>query len=134
MENTEQSTRRQPGVVRFFASIGAFFVEAVRAFAQGDVWVKLSALLWGTSCLARRQFLKGILLIAEQALILWAFFGLLWPYLLKFGTLGTVEAEQYYDAVTRRNVWNNYDNSFLILLFSVLAIVLAVIAVQKMRK
>lgn len=123
------SARKQPAIIRFFASIGAFFMGAVHAFAQGDVWVKLSALLWGVSCLARRQFVKGILLIAEQLLILWAFFGLLWPYLLKFGTLGTVEAEQIYDPVTRRNVWNNYDNSFLILLFSVLAIALAVAAV-----
>lgn len=123
------TARKQPGIVRFFAGIGAFFTEAFRAFAQGDVWVKLSALLWGMSCLARRQFVKGLLLIAEQFLLLWAFFGLLWPYLLKFGTLGTVEAEQIYDPVTRRNVWNNYDNSFLILLFSVLAIVLAVATV-----
>ena len=123
------TARKQPGIVRFFAGIGAFFAEAFRAFAQGDVWVKLSALLWGVSCLARRQFVKGLLLIAEQVLLLWAFFGLLWPYLLKFGTLGTVQAEQIYDPVTRRNVWNNYDNSFLILLFSVLAIVLAVATV-----
>ena len=123
---SNMTTRKQPGIIRFFASIGEFFMGAVRAFAQGDVWVKLSALLWGASCLARRQFVKGILLILEELLVLWAFFGLLWPYLLKFGTLGTVEAEQYYDAVTRRNVWNNYDNSFLILLFSVLAIVLAI--------
>ena len=125
------SARKQPWVVRFFASIGEFFMGAVRAFAQGDVWVKLSALLWGASCLARRQFVKGILLILEELLILWGFFGLLWPYLLKFGTLGTVEAEQIYDPVTRRNVWNNYDNSFLILLFSVLAISLAVIGVTQ---
>ena len=122
------SARKQPGIIRFFVSIGDYLMGACRAFAQGDVWVKLSALLWGMSCLARRQFAKGLLLIAEQALILWGFFGLLWPYLLKFGTLGTVQAEQVYDPVTRRNVWNNYDNSFLILLFSVLAIVLAVSA------
>ena len=119
------TARKQPGIIRFLASIGAFITGAFRAFTEGDAWVKLSALLWGASCLKRRQFAKGLLLILEEALILWGFFGLLWPYLMKFGTLGTVQAEQVYDPVTRRNVWNNYDNSFLILLFSVLAISLA---------
>lgn len=124
----ERTARKRPGIIRFFVSIGEFFMGAVRAFIEGDAWVKLSALLWGASCLARRQFVKGILLLVEQALILWAFFGWLWPYLLKFGTLGTVQAEQVYDPVSRRNVWNDYDNSFLILLFSVLALSLLVAA------
>ena len=79
--------------------IGHFFSGAFRAFIEGDAWVRLSALLWGASCIARRQFMKGVLLICEQALLLWGFFGLLWPYLMKFGTLGTVQAEPAIAAV-----------------------------------
>ena len=96
---------------------------ALRAFWRGDIWVKLSALVWGAGCFARGQIAKGMLLCLEEAAFVLGI-GLTWPFLMKLATLGTVQAERIWDPVTRRNVWNDYDNSFLILLFGVIALLL----------
>ena len=93
------------------------------AFLRGDGWVKASALVWGLGAFRRGQRLKGLLLLVEEAAFLLGI-ALTWPYLRKLTTLGTVQAERIWDAVTRRNVWNDYDNSFLILLFSVVGLLL----------
>ncbi len=93
------------------------------AFLRGDLWVKLSALLWGAGCIARKQLAKGLLLFIEEAAFLLGI-ALAWPSLMKLPTLGTVQAERIWDPVTRKNVWNDYDNSFLILLFGVVGLLL----------
>ena len=49
---------------------------------------------------------------------------LCWPYVRKLPTLGTVQAERIWDPVARKNVWNDYDHSFLILLFGVVGVLL----------
>ncbi len=46
---------KRPGIIRFFASMGQYIAGVCRDFMQGDLWVKLSALLWGSSCVARGQ-------------------------------------------------------------------------------
>ncbi|MBQ8556931.1 MAG: sugar ABC transporter permease [Clostridia bacterium] len=90
-----------------------------RAFRDGDRWVKLSALVAGASCFRRRQWGRGAVLCVMQ-LIFIAAFAFALPYILKLPTLGTVQAARIYDPVTRRNVWNDYDHSFLILLFGII--------------
>lgn len=120
---------RQPGIVRFFAAIGDFFAGTVRSFAEGDIWVKLSALICGASCFARKQYIKGLLLTLAEAFILYIIPSFFWPYMAKLNTLGTVEAARTFDPVTRKNVWNNYDNSFLILLFGALGVMVVALAV-----
>ena len=42
------------------------------------------------------------------------------PNLAKFGSLGTVPYEQTFDPLTMKATINNYDNSFLILLNSII--------------
>ena len=98
-----------------------------RDLRGGDLWVRLSLLLCGAGYAARGQYMKGLLVTLAQALVLWFVPAVLWPYMSKLGTLGTVQAEKLYNAVTRRNEWNQYDNSFQILLFGVIgcALVLA---------
>lgn len=128
MANTT-AVKKQPGVVRFFSSIGSFFGDTVRAFAEGDIWVKLSTLLCGSSCIARKQYVKGILLTLLELAIVWLFPGFFWPYMSKLGTLGTVQAKKTFNAETRKNEWNDYDNSFLILLFGVIGIALLIVAI-----
>lgn len=106
---------------------------AGRALWHGDVWTKLSALLWGCSCLRRGQIAKGLLILLEEAALVAALAAMA-PYMMKLGTLGTVQAQRIYDPVTRRNVWNDYDNSFLILLFGVVgAVILLLLIVQGLR-
>ena len=121
--------QKQPGIVRFFTAIWEFIFGTIRAFIDGDIWVKLSALVGGASCFARKQYVKGFLICLVEAVLIWAFPGFLWPYMSKLGTLGTVVAKRTYNPETRKNEWNDYDNSFLILLFGVIGCVLLLIAV-----
>lgn len=105
----------------------------VSAFRQRDAWVKCSAMLWGCGALAHGQTVKGLLLCAEEAVFLTAI-GLTLPSVRKLPTLGTVQAERVWDASARRNIWNDYDHSFLILLFGVIGILLiAAFLVQCVR-
>ena len=45
---------------------------------------------------------------------------------MKFGTLGTVQMEMVFNPATFKNEVNDYDNSFAILLLSVIALVVIV--------
>jgi len=121
--------KKQPGIIRFFASIWEFISGTVKDFIDGDIWVKLSALIGGTSCFARKQYVKGFLICLIQALLIIVFPTLLWPYMAKLNTLGTVVAKRTYNPETRKNEWNDYDNSFLILLFGVIGCVTLFIAI-----
>ena len=95
-----------------------------RAWNNGDRWVKLSGLLWGAGCIARRRYGHGLLLFLLEGLHL-ILLCLTFPSLMKLNTLGTVQAQRIWDPVARRNVWNDYDNSFLILLLGVVGLILA---------
>ena len=130
MENVKSAAPgKQPAIVRFFAAIGNFVATTIRAFVDGDVWVKLSALLCGASCFKRKQYIKGILLTLVEALLIWIIPGFFWPYMSKLNTLGTVQAKKTFNPETRKNEWNDYDNSFLILLFGIIGVMLVALAV-----
>ena len=122
--STQAVPVKQPGIVRFFASVWSYLTGLVKDFVEGDVWVKLSALLWGSSCVARKQYLKGILLTVVEALFAYLIPVVFWPYMSKLNTLGTVQQQRVYNPETRKNEFNDYDNSFLILLFGVIGCVL----------
>lgn len=127
--STQAVPVKQPGIVRFFASVWSYLTGLVKDFVEGDVWVKLSALLWGSSCVARKQYLKGILLTVVEALFAYLIPVVFWPYMSKLNTLGTVQQQRVYNPETRKNEFNDYDNSFLILLFGVIGCVLLLVAV-----
>ena len=76
------------GFVNFFISIGLFFanigkkiwgvlVDAYQSFVFGDVWTKCSFLILGLSHIRRKQIVKGILLMAVEALFIF--------YIVAFG-------------------------------------------------
>lgn len=110
-------------------AIGEFIAGVFRDFREGDIWVKLSALICGSSCFARKQYVKGFLICLVQAVLMFALPVIFWPYMTKLNTLGTVQAAKTFNKETRKNEWNDYDNSFLILLFGVLGCVVLVTAV-----
>lgn len=105
------------------SGIGGFFSNFGTALARGDWSVKLSLLWWGAGYARRRQFAKALLMTLVEAGV--AAFTLLFAmqYVPKFGTLGTVQAEQVFNIATMKTEWNDYDNSFLILLFSLFSFV-----------
>lgn len=120
---------KRPGIIRFFASMGQYIAGVGRDFMQGDLWVKLSALLWGSSCVARGQYVKGVLLTVLEALFAYFIPVVFWPSMSKLGTLGTVQQQRVYNPETRQNEFNDYDNSFLIMLFGDIGCVLLLTAV-----
>lgn len=98
------------------------FKSALLAIAKGDWAVKCSTLIMGMGYLARKQYVKALIMtIFEVAMI--AYFVLVGiPYIVDFGTLGTVQMEYVFNIETFTNEMNDYDNSFSILLFSVITI------------
>lgn len=110
----------------FITAFGQYFADFGKAFAKGDFAVKLSALLMGAGYIARGQIVNGILMMIFEIV-----FGLILglyaiPNLSKFSTLGTVQFEQVFDPLTMQSTVNDYDNSFLILLGSVISILIIV--------
>lgn len=111
--------RSLPGKVwNVLSKVGAWFASIYEALRYGDWKTRLSAVVWGTGCFAYGQIGRGILLtVYEIAFGLYmAFFG--GKYLSKLGTLGTVKLEKNDYGVPI----GEYDNSFSILLYSMLTI------------
>lgn len=112
---------------KLFSSIGNYFKDFGIAVAKGDIWVKLSLLIMGAGYFARKQIINGIIMIAVEAVfaVMCVFYAL--PNLSKFGTLGTVQFEQIFDPLTLTSTINDYDNSFLILLNSIISLFLILV-------
>lgn len=105
------------------------FVAAFTALIKGDWAVKCSALVMGMGYFARKQFIKGFLVILYQVAMLAFIFSMGSEYLVDFGTLGTVQFESKIDFTTMKTITNDYDNSFTILLFSVVTLCAIVVFV-----
>ena len=105
-----------PGEKNFFQTFG-------EAFAKGDIFTKVSFLVWGLGYIGHGQLMKALLVTLVEGLGLYflALYGA--PNLAKFGTLGTVKMEMVFDVTTMKNVVNDYDNSFEILLISMISFV-----------
>lgn len=112
----------------FLTSLGNFFKDFFVAVGKGGFFVKLSLIWFGAGYIRRKQFARALLMtIFEAAIILYSVFIAL-PYISKFGTLGDVQMEQVFDASIMGYRTNDYDNSFQILLLSVITIVIWVVA------
>lgn len=107
----------------FFKAVGGFFSDFGTAVAKGDIFVKLSLLWWGAGYARRKQYIKALIMTAvEVAVILFTIFFAM-EYVPKFGSLGTVKAEKVFNPKTMKSDFNDYDNSFMILLFSLFSFV-----------
>jgi arabinogalactan oligomer/maltooligosaccharide transport system permease protein len=113
----------------FFKTIGKYFKDFGVAVVKGDIWVKLSLLIMGFGYLVRSQVAKAIIMTVTEILFILMCIFYAAPALSKFGTLGTVQYEQSFDPVTMQTTVNNYDNSFMILLNSIVSIFLIVVFV-----
>jgi len=101
---------------------GNYFKEFGTAVAKGDFGVKLSLLVMGAGYIARKQIINGLIMIALEAVFIITCVFYAAPNLAKFGTLGTVQFEQIFDPLTMTSKVNDYDNSFLILLNSIISL------------
>ena len=103
-----------------------FIQKFGRAFIHGDVFTKLSLVVWGFGYIGHGQLIKALLVTLVQGPGLYFLGTSGIPALKKFGTLGTVQMEMQFNPITLKNEVNNYDNSFAILLLSVIAMVIIV--------
>lgn len=109
-------------LLAFARGIASVFVQLWHDIKDGDVWVRLSLILFGAGYFARKQYVKGVLVTLFQ-IFMFVFYPIaLWPYLSKFGTLGTVKRAAVFNPETMKNEVNDYDHSFMILLFGLIAI------------
>ena len=108
----------------FFASIVGFFTQFGTAVAKGDWAVKLSLLWMGAGYAKRKQYIKAIIMTVLEAALIWFTISFAWQYVSKFATLGTVQAESVFNMETMKTEWNDYDNSFMILLMSIFSFVI----------
>lgn len=110
-----------------FNSIQNYFKNFAAALAKGDSWVKLSLVWMGAGYAARKQIVNAVIMTLLEVVfvIMCVFYAA--PNLAKFGTLGTVQFEQVFDPLTLTSTVNDYDNSFLILLNSIIALFLIVV-------
>ena len=97
--------------------------EFGKALVHGDIFVKLTVLWWGLGYARRKQFIKAILMTILEAVVIAFTIVVSAKYVPKFGTLGTVKAEKVFNMKTMKNEWNDYDNSFMILLMSLFSFV-----------
>lgn len=101
---------------------GNYFKNWGAAVGRGDLWVRLSTVLMGAGYFARRQILNGIIMSVVEVLFVVFCVRYAAQNLSKFGTLGTVQFEQIFDPLTLSSTVNDYDNSFLILLNSIISL------------
>ena len=114
-------------ITLFFGTIAAFFTEFAHAVKHGDLFVKLSLIWMGAGYFRRKQYIKSLLItIFEAAVIV---FSVLCSsqYVPKFLTLGTVRRDTVFNPMTMKNEVNDFDNSFMILLFSVVSFIVWIV-------
>ena len=111
-------------------AVGTDIKDIGTTFAKGDWKTRVSFLIMGFGQLTRKQWVRGIAFLGSEVLFIlyMVFFGA--EYLKDVGTLGTKIGG--YDA---NYVYTYGDNSFLILLYSILSIfvILAFIFVWRLN-
>lgn len=94
---------------------------------HGSWQTKCTLLISGFGSLAHRQYIKGLLFLAYQALTWFVFIAFGMPFLKDLGTLGTQAMGQVFDEELQFYVNVLGDNSLQILLYSIFAIAVLVI-------
>ena len=119
----QENNSAAAAVSGFFKAIGGFFTDFGTAVVKGDAFVKLSLIWMGAGYAKRKQYVKAVLMtLLEIAVILFSVkFAM--QYVPKFGSLGTVKMEKVFNMKTMKSEFNDYDNSFTILLFSLFSFV-----------
>lgn len=110
-------------IASVFGAAGKFFRDFAEAVMKGDAFVKLSLFWMGAGYFRRKQYAKALLMTVFEIAVLLFTVTFASQYVPKFGTLGTVKQEAVFNMETMKKEFNDYDNSFKILLFSLVSIV-----------
>ena len=98
-------------------------------FGNGDIYTKLSYIVWGLSNMARGQIAKGCIYLAIEILYFWYLFTSGIDGFKNLVTLGTTEQGMAYDEALGIYTVQQGDNSMLMLLYGVMAIVITACAI-----
>ena len=107
----------------FLKAIGSFFRDFDTAVVKGDAFVKLSLLWMGAGYAKRKQYVKAVLMTILEIAVIAFTVKFAMQYVPKIGSLGTVKMEKVFNMKTMKSEFNDYDNSFTILLFSLFSFV-----------
>ena len=110
-------------IASVFGAAGKFFRDFAEAVMKGDAFVKLSLFWMGAGYFLRKQYAKALLMTVFEIAVLLFTVTFASQYVPKFGTLGTVKQEAVFNMETMKKEFNDYDNSFKILLFSLVSFV-----------
>lgn len=116
-------------IANFFKALGNNIKEIGVTFVEGDWKTKVSFLIMGFGPLLRGFIARGLAFLAIEAAFICYMVFVGAGYLAKFGTLGTEETHM--DPKTFLTIYG--DNSFLILLYGVLTILLILIFIVAWR-
>ena len=109
--------RKRNAVARFFQGLGADLKDIGTTFVNGDWKTKVSYLIMGFGQLCRGQIVRGLAFLLLELGLLFYIIDFGWGYMVKLTTLGTVETH----VENRVTVYG--DNSFFILLWGILTVV-----------
>jgi arabinogalactan oligomer/maltooligosaccharide transport system permease protein len=115
-------------IADFFKWIGNDIKDIGVTFAQGDWKTRLSYIIMGFGPLMRKTYARGLAFLVLEVLYFVYMIGFGWNYLSKITTLGTVETGW---SATGVRVYG--DNSFLILLYGVLSIIITLLFIMLWR-
>ncbi len=98
------------------------------AMAHGDVFTRLSIVIWGLGNFARKQIVKGILWLAIEVLGIWYFIAAGFPAIQALPELGAKPGSKYQDS---EGFWHyrTVTPSVVVLLYGVCAIVILLVFV-----
>ena len=122
------------GFVNFFVGIGRFFAGYGKKFVDGSIGTKLSFFIFGAGNLYHKQFIKGFIFLALQALF-WVFMIMSpvvngTPYgfkaLANLALQGS-EGRMEYDPVSGEMVLVGKSESYLMLLFGIITIAMIIL-------
>ncbi len=107
---------------KLWLAFAGIFVNIGKAAKDGDWKTRTSFAVMGFGLIARKQYLRGFLYLFFEALFIlyMVFFG--WKYLAKMGSLGEVACVEEWDEELGVFAYKFYDNSLLILLYSLLTV------------
>lgn len=114
---------------RFFTGLGKDIKDIGTTFVKGDWKTKISFVIMGFGSLMRKQFLRGIALLAIEAAFIYYMVTFGVGYMSKITTLGTVKTIKeplLINGVQLGETTVYGDNSFLILLFGLLTVFIVI--------
>lgn len=101
----------------------------ISIFVDGDIFTKLSYLVWGLGNMVRGQVVKGAIFLALEAAYIYYMISNGITALVNMTTLGTHEQGMVFDEAQGVFVVQQGDNSMLMLLYGVVAVVITVMAI-----